>query len=757
MDQAEILKTLQSTQDALIEQFNALGADTTKVTSAFQGLRQEVEKHPELLAKMALGYGQVRANAALASSDMAQSFNEVYDLAMAPNRIAAAIAGSNVFGMMSDGSAKINQQARDIGTSLDDFRTKLAGDSVAAGEGISTQLNLVYTNQAQLSKSYFTNVLRETRLFNAGLEQLSSDTGYNTAKTTQLLTDGLKVRGETVTALFQDEFSRTGKITGKIVEDYAATVIAAEKVTGVNRQAISDDLQRLVKDFENFGNMSIPQMASLSVAMRQLGFDMEDVRTVSSKFMGFEGATQAISNIAAVTGASLDAMELFYLANEDKEEFFKTLKQNLIEQGVTLENLSHQEQVYLSKQLGFSSVKQLQTLLNSEIEGTTQNYTDMIDAAAESADVRGKALDDELAQSGGLATQMEDAVKNAEKGYQNTLKLYAATEDLAKGMQRLSIEASNNLVAGLPVWNKGMEAVGEGIATIAKTSSTQLQKLGKDFDQLLTHMDPAEIIKRFKPLIGESPSPLMQGVIDGFKSGMEGVKKVLIAGQADMEKLGSGYADGAFKITTPIGAALQKVTEIKSKFKEDSEFDRFVATTFDKEKDRFDGVKRVLDTLDTGLSSEFIDKQLKSKLGDQFTPAQYKSIAENFSKGNEEGLNTILQEISGASITATVAAQAKALETSAATAAVNPTTPAPAAGAASAVEPIVASAAQPTTVKSEVSGEANLTVKVEVNSEAIESIVMAKIVEIASSEDGIVVNTNNGRGTGRVKIVTATA
>jgi hypothetical protein len=327
-------------------------------------------------------------------------------------------------------------------------------------------------------------------------------------------------------------------------------------------------------------------------------------------------------------------MELFYLANEDKEEFFKTLKQNLIEQGVTLENLSHQEQVYLSKQLGFSSVKQLQTLLNSEIEGTTQNYSDMIDAAAESADVRGKALDDELAQSGGLATQMEDAVKNADKGYQNTLKLYAATEDLAKGMQRLSIEASNNLVAGLPVWNKGMETVGEGIATIAKTSSTQLQKLGKSFDDLLTHMDPAEIIKRLKPLIGESPSPLMRGVINGFESGMEGVKKVLIAGQADMEKLGSAYAAGGSKITTPIEAALKKVTEIKSKFKEDSEFDRFVATTFDKEKDRFDSVKRVLDTLDKGLSSEFIDKQLQSKLGDQFTPAQYKSIAENFSKGN---------------------------------------------------------------------------------------------------------------------------
>ena len=757
MDQKEILETLQSTQDALIAQFNALGADTTKVTSAFQGLRQEVEKHPDLLAKMALGYGQVRANAALASTDMAQSFNEVYDLAMAPNRIAAAIAGSNVFGMMSDGSAKINQQARDIGTSLEDFRTKLAGDSVAAGEGISTQLALVYTNQAQLSKSYFTNVLRETRLFNAGLEQLSSDTGYNTAKTTQLLTDGLRVRGETVTALFQDEFSRTGKITGKIVEDYAATVIAAEKVTGVNRQAISDDLQRLVKDFENFGNMSIPQMASLSAAMRQLGFDMEDVRTVSSKFMGFEGATQAISNIAAVTGASLDAMELFYLANEDKEEFFKTLKQNLIEQGVTLENLSHQEQVYLSKQLGFSSVKQLQTLLNSEIEGTTQNYTDMIDAAAESADVRGKALDDELAQSGGLATQMEDAVKNAEKGYQNTLKLYAATEDLAKGMQRLSIEASNNLVAGLPVWNKGMETVGEGIAAVAKTSSEQLQKLGKSFDQLLLHMDPAKVKDVLKILMEGSPSPLMQSVINGFDKGMEGVKKVLIAGQTDMETLGKAYASGGSKITEPINEALKKVTEIKSKFKEDSEFDRFVATTFDKEKDRYDNVKRVLDTLDTGLSSEFIDKQLQSKLGNQFTPAQYKTIAESFQQGNKEAIDKVLQEISGASITATVAAQAKALDTKATAAEVKPVTPTTGAASASAVEPVVASGAQPAIVKAEVSGDATIKVQVEINKDAIEGIVTAKIYEATQPLGITIPGTTPGASTGNIRLVTANA
>lgn len=717
---------LQAQLREVIDKVNAIatanGVSIDDLSSSYQRFNSVIGESANKLVDLAAAYGQSKAAAELSSKMMGTAFQSVYEeIAMGPKRLAAEIAGSNVFGMMSDASEKMNQQARDLQTSLYSFNKQLAADVVQAGNGIPVQLDLVYENSSQLTKSYMNNVLKETRLFNAGLEAMSSEQGYSIAKTTQLMTDGLKINASVVTAIYQDEFSRTGKITGKFAEDFAATIIATEKVTGINRRAISEDMQKLAVDFENFGNKSVPQLAALSVSMRQLGLDMEDVTRVSSKFTSFEGATQAISNIAAVTGASLDTMELFYLANEDKEEFFKTLKQNLIDQGVSLETLSHQEQVYLSKQLGFNSVKQFQTLINSEIEGTTQSYSDLIEAASESADVRGKALDDELAKSGGLTREMEYAVQNAQKGLETTAKLYAGTEEFARGIQKLSIEASKNATEALPLWSSGMETTGDAIKVLAESGVIAFDKLGEAFDDMLDKMDFKKLYRMLEPYIGRSPSPVMEGVIDGFQSGFDFVAKNMKSSTLNIGEIITELSKTSGQVTKPLEDAIKKVDDLRTKLKPE-EFAKFEQEIFQKEKAKLENLEDTLGLINEDMSAGFIEQKLKERLKDQFSAEDYKAIASAYKGGKDEDLRSAISNIAGRQIAEMAG-----------------TTPA---GEGAKKES--------TTTTTKVEGEASINITVKIDGAELERLIDTRIEQ--ATDGGIKVTSNAGSGQGIVKL-----
>ena len=170
----------------------------------------------------------------------------------------------------------------------------------------------------------------------------------------------------TLTEVTRRELSKTGKITGDMLLDLQATMLATSAASGESMEKISSDVQIMLNDFTKFGMMTKDQMGSMSAAVGQMGISMGDVGALVSKFQSFDTATTAMSNLAAATGVTLDTMELFKLANTDPEGFARSLKQQLSDQGLVYEEMNFIQKKLTSQALGIDPQK-LEALLNDQL------------------------------------------------------------------------------------------------------------------------------------------------------------------------------------------------------------------------------------------------------------------------------------------------------------------------------------------------------------------------------------------------------
>jgi len=385
--------TLETDLASIVAAAAAAGDATGKFNAVVVALGEIAQKYAGDYSKLLAASAALDVAAKAQAGELYKKYVTPFEqAALIPRQLVAELTGASVLGLgeISAASKKLRDQTYEDQQQMVGALVNVGGEGAA---GLALPLASFYKDASALGKAFIDGALGDSRLYSAGMRALSETQSYETKKISAFTAKGLGLDAERMRAIYQEEFSKTGQITGDFVEKFSATVLAAEKVTGLSNRALSEDMKRMVTDVENFGNISNAQMASLSNTMHQLGIDINDVTAVAGKFASFDSATTAISNLSAVTGASLDTMELFYLANEDKEEFFKSLRQQLIDQGVSLENLSHQEQVYLAKQLGFSSVRQLQSLMNEDIELTSENMSEMIESAAAGSEFQGKNLE----------------------------------------------------------------------------------------------------------------------------------------------------------------------------------------------------------------------------------------------------------------------------------------------------------------------------------------------------------------------------
>jgi len=340
-------------------------------------------------------------------------------------------------------------------------------------------LTTFYKNAAQLGAEFYKTVLDESRLQSAGIKALAKEDSAALQHDVDLAAKGLGLSTEAIRAMMQEEFSKTGSITGDAMRKYESTILAAEKVTGLSSKAISADMNRMLVDVNNFGNLTPDKLAALSATIHQLGLDIDDVTKLADKFSSFESATQAISNLNAITGATLDTTEMFYLANEDKDEFLKQMRQSLLDQGVAIENLSFQEQKALASSLGIG-VRQLESFLNPMMDFTEFSAAAIEEQSNNSQFQAGelkKALQDmgEVAVKA-LAALTPEGIAEAQKA---TAQLAGASQELAKSYRDFGINLASITSTNLPAMadagvtaNKSIVAAFEGgIATFERVQA----------------------------------------------------------------------------------------------------------------------------------------------------------------------------------------------------------------------------------------------------------------------------------------------
>jgi len=503
-----------------------LGRESIKLfTQGLEAAGKSADEHRDQIAGLGAAYATLYATQELMANNLYKSLvGTSIEVSQIPRQLASEIVGSSIFlsENMANATDKMTQNALAIQRAAYADQQELAERQIKVGEtiagvDITLPVTAYFENASELGKAFYEGAMADTRLFNAAVEAsttLSQDQLYRMKETSALAMKGLGLDITTMNALYQEEFSKTGKISGEMVDKFSATVLAAAKETGLGTDQVAEDMMRMIKDVEKFGNMSYAQMTSLSSAIHQLGLDMEDVVAVTSKLTSFENASQAIANIGAVTGATLDTMELFYLANEDKEEFFRTMRQSLLDQGVTLENLSHQEQVYLSKQLGFNSVRQLQSLLNEEIDFTTGNITDKIEEAASSQDYVGDKLSEQLAKTGGLAKETLDAMKP-----ENMAKMLDAAKNLTQGTSKVA-DAANTLNTAIldmtkeaiPGIRTAATSLSDGIAVSVDSAIKKLNEFRDKVEALVKKEIPAALAPATPRSVPEIWQPFDNGL-----------------------------------------------------------------------------------------------------------------------------------------------------------------------------------------------------------------------------------------------------
>lgn len=601
-------------------EIDKLDASTGATQKAFKALGAEIKANEDGVKSIIETYARYKVSTTQVAASLRGAFGDFQELALLPKEFAAAIAGGNIFAI-SQTEGFVKQQAQVIQDNMYRAMKRLETDVIQVGEGVPIVLNTMYKNSAQLQQSYFDNVLRESRLFAPAIEALQKENSYEMTKTTQLLTDGLRVPASAITNIYQEEFSKTGKISGEFAQKFAADVIAAEQVTGQNRMSLAEDLGKFLERVDLFGNSTNAQILALSANMSKLGLDTNDAIAVLTKFSAFDQAATSVGNLAAVTGTALDTMELFYLANSgDKLGFFQSLRQQLLDSGVAIENLSLQEQSYLQKQLGFTSVRQLQTFLNDEIEMTTENLADLIDSESDVAGLRGARLDDELAKSGGMAAKAQEAVTKADEAYQNTLRLAAASSEMARNIQQINIDAAKNVAegGGLAIMAKGGAAIGTAMKDSSKFTAQSLSEISTAINEFVTEGNVLKLESVFTRFIPKSLPPIFADIVRGIDIAMPVIQEKILELTNGMVLVAENANDKLKFISDDTSSKIKKsFEEIKEKvFKEDEAgYAKFVEGVLTKQKDVESRISALADAADiarkTGASTEIISAGLE--------------------------------------------------------------------------------------------------------------------------------------------------
>ena len=514
-----------------------------------------------------------------------------------------------------------------------------AGQSIKLLDGSKRDAVNLFGDVDSLFKTFTDTLADDTRLQAAALQGLT----YDLTETMKLANENLNISTSTMNDIFQKELSATGKITGEYLKDYEKGMVATAQLTGVSVDLIGKDLARMTSDFGHFGMMSNEQMLSLSVNLKNLGLDITDVTRLSDNFSSFDKAAATMSNLAASTGATLDTLELFKLANTDQEAFLASLKDQLESQGVEFENLNIIQQKQIASSFGIDP-RILQRLLSDNFDAI-DNIADEI--GQKKSNISDDTLRSTVAGMGSLRDELEkvdlrettlmvSSLKNVSAETAESLEhVYRSTLQFADvGVERLS-EGITSMVKQAQV-QRGelLKVVYEGIKGIAndKTVKDRYTDLGKQAAQAtaegLAFAGPEVrkvgvdtglvLVEGFQwgsryLTKHNSPSEAGNDMIEGIKAALEKMEKDELA-----KKSGEGLSKQMIK------AISDAKSEFTDKFKEFNDIMLIESAKgkppIDRLKERFKGVftdeqiTRIVEGKGSEIAASMAETSVKSKL-----------------------------------------------------------------------------------------------------------------------------------------------
>jgi len=320
----------------------------------------------------------------------------------------------------------------------------------------------------------FKDVLVDVSAENVSLSMSLKELGEEEAERIAILSKRMNIESNTMGNILRRQYAFSGEASAQIIEDVAAAAVSVGKATGAAAETLQANILDIMQDTEKFGDIGVDSAARIAGALNQLGLDFQTFQNMTNQFMNFDSAAQKMGDLSALFGIQMDAMEMTYLANEDQEEFLFRMREEILDAGLDVENMSKTRQRALAGQLNMNVEQMRQFMRDGELQVDQMGL--------EAATTEAETMD-------GMATAIENfggAYEGAYRGaheFEKSLRMQATFSDevarniirtreaagelpgKAIGQFRLSQAALDNAIISLQKTEKVVNSIGSQTIT----------------------------------------------------------------------------------------------------------------------------------------------------------------------------------------------------------------------------------------------------------------------------------------------------
>jgi hypothetical protein len=327
---------------------------------------------------------------------------------------------SNLTGM-ADGQVK-----KTIGL-LEGFYGEVSNRTVTTAAGLPTTLfQFLPGFQANIQQT------RDAVLTNSQVAfRATQDMSKETLTDMSLFARGFALSSADTTNFVLRDMERTGKASGDTMKEVIAAAFAAQEQLGAAPRIVADQIKIMMNDVDRFGNSTTAQLTVASKQLQELGISVSSLTGLVGAFSNLDGAISKANDLAAVFGVQLDAMEAMYLAAEDPTRLLETIREQMLEQGVDVENMSQSQMRSLAASLGMN-VADVKRYLKGDLVTAYDEALGQIEAGiqenlSDTEELAGKAA--KLASDGSALT--EEQAREAQAAQLAASRVSAAIAETA--------------------------------------------------------------------------------------------------------------------------------------------------------------------------------------------------------------------------------------------------------------------------------------------------------------------------------------
>ena len=366
----------------------------------------------------------------------------------------------------------VAESVRNTLQKVEDSNKEAAKRTLTTANNMTVTLYDLLPNFAETLQSTNQAVLLDSQTYyRAGLD-MTEKSLTNTAA----LQRGFGFTSAEINAFVLRDIEKTGKATGDTVLQVVAAAYAAADALGAAPRITAEQIKHMTNDVERYGNSSTAQMGAVSKQLQELSLDIGSLDKLVNTFSGFDSAISKSNDLAALFGVQLDSMEAMYLAAEDPTRLLETIREQLIDQGVDVSNMSQSQLRALSKTLGMTVEETKRYLQGDLVTSYEEAYTKIEEGTARALTAP-EAVAERTAKMGADGAAMTAA--QAEKAQAD--KMSAAT--IKQTYAEVVAQSNQAISAALGEANNKQKDL---YATTLDATKKSLESFNKDMPELIT-------------------------------------------------------------------------------------------------------------------------------------------------------------------------------------------------------------------------------------------------------------------------------